>query len=780
MPASQRGRTQTLILLFVLSASLYLTTYSAHVESGDARRLLDTVSSVVDYGDYLLDLSAWQFPPENFDAAHRLPLQSGNVEPLQVLAAAPLYALAKLTPLGLVHTVYLLNVIIGALAVCVLYSYARTLGYRERTSILAAVVFAACTVLWVYSKTFFREPLMLLLLLTSAYLIERLRLRSYRSLPLAAALFLALMGLVLTKASAVLAVPALLILALPPLHGVPWRRLLVAGGVTLALLTVIFTALTLFGEVLGAGSRFNLLRILGEGTPRYFLTALHTYLLSPGGSVWGTSPVVLLALPGMMVLLRRGQVRYPVAISGLLLSFALAYAWLNGVHWFGGLSFPPRFLIQVIPFLLIGALPILEQLAEGRSVWWWVAAPLMLYGLWIQITGASLRLDAYVDLLPPEADRLIEWGGGLNVVQYLRPVMIPQLWGVYPADIAWTQIERPIYVGLFALMVIGAGFFIWRRSRGWPVLPAAFVVVLGVGLVDLYGADARYRAFDQSLVAALPLLETETDPGDVILLSSPRYETFFVNAGKLWNAGRVIGLPLQPGERPSEEQPAQIVADNPAALLTSQTIRLLHNLALTHDRLWLLEDGSPDIWWSARPVERFLSAHYYPVQYWRLGDFTWLVEYSTVSAPDQYAYRAPEATTELVFGETLHLRAYELPAGDTYTPGSVLPISLYWQTDVPITGNYTVAFFVRDVNGAPIAQLDLAPGGGFRPTSTWIPDAPVWDNRAVELPADLPAGEYQLWVKVYEFTDAAHDLPVTSGEALDGVIGVLPVRIQVR
>ncbi len=772
------GRLRTLALLFVLVASLYMTTYSANIESGDARRLFDTVSSVVDHGDLLLDLSAWQFPPQNFDPTNPLPLQSGNIEPLQIVAAVPLYLLAKVTPLGLVQTVYLLNVIIGALAACILYGYAITLGYRERTAILTAILFAACTLMWVYSKSFFREPLMLLMMLTAALIIERLRLKGYRSIPLLIALVVTLIAAILTKASAAMGFPALLILALPNVRGVSWRRLIFGGGLILALIVAVFVGLAIYGAAAGLGGRYNVLRFITDASPEYFWTALHTYLISPGGSVWGTSPILLLAIPGMALMLRRKQIRYPASILLMVLTFAVGYAWLNGVHWFGGLSFPPRFLIQVIPFVMIGALPVIDRLAAGRSAWWWVAAPLIAYSLWVQITGVSLRLEAYVDLLPPEALRLIEWGGGLNVVSYMRPFMIPSLWGVYPADIAWTQIERGGYIAAFVGVIIAAGMLLWRRVRGWGLIPIVFAVIVAIGLLDLYRLDARYRAFDESLVATLPVLESETNPLDIILLSSPRYESFFANAGKLWDAGRMITLPLQPGERSSEAQPADVVSDSPDGLLTSQTIRLIYNLAATHERLWLLEDGSPDIWWSVRPAERFLSAHYYPLSYRRMGDFTWLIEYSTVSAPDRYAYRAPETLTDLVFDDTMRLVGYELPAGLTYAAGDALPISLYWMTDAPIAGNYTVAFYVRDGNGMPIAQIDSAPA--FMPTHTWIVGAPVWDNRAVELPPDLPAGDYQLWVKVYEYTDAAHDLPVTSGDSIDGVIGVLPVLIQVR
>ena len=262
------GRLRTLALLFVLVASLYMTTYSANIESGDARRLFDTVSSVVDHGDLLLDLSAWQFPPQNFDPTNPLPLQSGNIEPLQIVAAVPLYLLAKVTPLGLVQTVYLLNVIVGALAACILYGYAITLGYRERTAILTAILFAACTLMWVYSKSFFREPLMLLMMLTAALIIERLRLKGYRSIPLLIALVVTLIAAILTKASAAMGFPALLILALPNVRGVSWRRVIFGGGLILALIVAVFVGLAIYGAAAGLGGRYNVCLLYTSPSPR--------------------------------------------------------------------------------------------------------------------------------------------------------------------------------------------------------------------------------------------------------------------------------------------------------------------------------------------------------------------------------------------------------------------------------------------------------------------------------------------------------------------------------
>ncbi|NDJ62208.1 MAG: hypothetical protein GYB67_13865 [Chloroflexi bacterium] len=781
-----------LVALVVLLASSYLITYSGRIESGDSRFLFDGVSSLVNHGDLYLDESAWQRPPLPVGADNPYLLQAVNAEPLPMLLAAPLYLLAQALPmLGMVHTVWLFNVIVAALAGGVLFVYILALGYNERTAVLGALAFGLGSIIWVYSKTFFREPLALLLLLLAALWIERLRAGGYRSIPLLIAAVLAVLGLLLTKVSSLLALPALLIIAAPSLRRITRRQLMI-GAALLIPVALLFVTLGWFDLVPGISIRYDLLGRLDSLSVQQVPEALHAYLISPGGSVWGTSPVLLLALPGAWLLIRAGRWRYVIAGGALLAAFALGYALLSGPHWFGGLSWPPRFLIPIVPLLLIPALPVLERLTlRPVSRWWFAAGPLLIYSVWVQLSGVTLQWEIYALELPPEAEGLLSWAGGMNQLADLRWVIIPQLWDNHPLDFAWIAVNAGWLIGLFGLVAAASAVRLGRGLRpkarcrpSWTqtaLLPVLFAFSALIGLTVLRYDDTRYLSTDETLHAMLPILAAETTPADVILLSSPRYEPFFLNYGKLRGAGRVITLPPSPGEQASPDQPPEVASDNPDVLIAQTTAPLIHHLAAARERLWVLVDGGPSLWWSVRPVERFMAAHYYPTRQITTGPITHLFAYSTVDAPDRYGFRGPQHLTDLVFGPAIRLVGVELPSGLRYAPGSVLPVSLYWTTDAPLDANYTAALFLRHADGAPVTQSDAQPGGGFAPTSGWQVGVPVWDHRGLQLPSDLAPGDYQLWVKLYDFgpDGAIRDLPVTGAATIDGTIGVLPITIQI-
>jgi hypothetical protein len=80
--------------------------------------------------------------------------------------------------------------------------------------------------------------------------------------------------------------------------------------------------------------------------------------------------------------------------------------------------------------------------------------------------------------------------------------------------------------------------------------------------------------------------------------------------------------------------------------------------------------------------------------------------------------------------------------------------------------DYTVFVHVRDVDGATVAQQDSQPLDGDYPTSQWRVNETVIDAHSAELPADLPPGQYHVWVGMYQM-ETMERLPVegdTSGE----------------
>ncbi|MDX2161278.1 MAG: hypothetical protein SF162_08145 [bacterium] len=777
------GQGGRLAALFVFLLSIYMVTYSARIETGDTRLFFDGLTSLVDYGDVRLDLAAWFRFPTTIDPAEPLPLRYADVEPLILFAAAPLYLLATLIPgVGLVHVVWLFNPITAALTGCLFYRYARLLGWRTRTALLGAILLGVGTAIFPYTRTFFREVLALFLLLAACFSIEKLRQGGYRQPLWWGLALIAVIGTILTKVSMFFAFPALIVLGLPSIQQIS-RRTIVIGCLVAA--GVIGVAL-LLGQLPFFGGRYDALGTLLGGNRRALQPGLNAYLFSPGGSFWGTSPILLMGIPGCFLLIRRGKSRYPLAVAALVIGFAFGYAFLNGEQWFGGLSWPPRFLIPIIPVCMIVTLPALDALIDRRpfTVWHGAALVLIAYTLWVQLSGVTLDLGAYPENLPPESGGYIEWLGGLYDPRWFRWAVIPSLWGTYPFDFLWVALDLPLWGMGFAGAAIAAGLWIARpvvSTHVGAVLVTLVFIMIAVGLLTAAPRDERFGAGDRAAFDAIRVLEAETTRTDVVLLSNPRYELFFHNYGRWQDAARMISLPPQPGDQPSPEQPAEVASAHPASLLTRYTIPFLHSIAAHHDRMWLLVDGTPELAWSIRPVERYLSSRYYPLRYFQVGDFVRLVEYSTVPAPDPFAFANADTPTDLVFGGTIRLIGVQLPVGNTFQPGDALPVSLQWVTDAPLEARYTVALYLRDANGAPIAQHDYPPAGGFAPTDGWQPGGSVWDHRALRLPLGLPAGTYQLWVKLYSFAPdgTVQDSPVSGNAVLDGVIGILPVVITV-
>jgi hypothetical protein len=268
----------------------------------------------------------------------------------------------------------LTDAVLGGATVAVLFLLARHVGYSERTGLVLAGLLAAGTLLAHYAATFLSEPLSGLCLLLTVYGIARAAVGNrgtgsgevggspipdpYRWLILSG--FCAGLALATRVANGVaLIAPGLWMVWLAWWMSRTDRRaavrMLAAWGVPLAawLASIGYYNWLRFGDVLETGYGAE---ARAYTTP--FFTGLYGLLLSPGkGLVW-YDPPLLLALAASVWFARR-RPALAVVILGMFAATVALYA--RYYAWYGGGVWGPRFLVPLLPLLLLPAGDIIER-----------------------------------------------------------------------------------------------------------------------------------------------------------------------------------------------------------------------------------------------------------------------------------------------------------------------------------------------------------------------------------------------------------------------------------
>lgn len=116
-------------------------------------------------------------------------------------------------------------------------------------------------------------------------------------------------------------------------------------------------------------------------------------------------------------------------------------------------------------------------------------------------------------------------------------------------------------------------------------------------------------------------------------------------------------------------------------------------------------------------------------------------------------------------GEAIRFLGYTVQP-DQPSAGQRLTLISFWKAVAPINADYTIFVQLRDANNATVVGADHQPYEGIVPTGSWRIDAVVRDVVHLDLPPDLPPGDYKLAVGMYRL-DTQERLPLlndTSGE----------------
>jgi len=268
------------------------------------------------------------------------------------------------------------SAVAAAAAVAVAFRFALAVSGVPSAARAAALALGFATILWPYSKFGFNAPLAALAVVAGIFGVWT-GVRTGRERGLAVGALCLSYGGLTRHELFVLCLPVAVWLWLESADLRTFARRAVIFGLPFAGILTVWLSYNYarFGHPLDTG----LMRDPNVRWDNPLLVGLHGLLLSPGRSLLLYCPVVLAAVPALAWLRRRDR-NTAILLGGSSLTLLLLIAKMR--QWDGGESYGPRYLVPVMPLLLVSAAPWLAA-GNGRRF----LRALVLLGVLVQVPG---------------------------------------------------------------------------------------------------------------------------------------------------------------------------------------------------------------------------------------------------------------------------------------------------------------------------------------------------------------------------------------------------------
>lgn len=408
------GRLASVILLGVAVFALLLIIVPGAIMESDGQSMVQVTRSIVERHDFTVSTPL-------YGQLNGVPGVGGQeyskYGPGQSLVAVPFYLLGRAAmpilpayyqPEAPIMAASTLTALVTALTAMLVMLSSIALGATRRGGVVLGLIYVLCTPALVYATQWFSEPLTGCLILASFYALLRARGASLveRQWSLRAA-GVALAAAVATRPDALVLAPPLLVYGV--LSGERRQRVrravVILAPLLLTLAALAFFNQSRFGSPFETGYNRDDIYTQEDTHPirsvKAFFVAVYGLLFSPGKGLLEYAPVVLL-LPLGAFLLWKQRRNVEVTVIGLVALIALVVHADILIRWVGGWSWGPRFLMPVLPLLLLLLSPLLGRTAPGGRLLKGGLATLALLGLLLQIPAAIIHEPNvfYYDLRP--------------------------------------------------------------------------------------------------------------------------------------------------------------------------------------------------------------------------------------------------------------------------------------------------------------------------------------------------------------------------------------------
>ena len=394
-------------------------------------------------------------------------------------------------------------------------------------------------------------------------------------------------------------------------------------------------------------------------------------------------------------------------------------------------------------------------------------------------------------------------------------------WGIVTAELEWRLSDVPSDDYTVGLRLVGPTGHIWAQRDSQPLggLQSFSDWQTGTPLFDRHGLlvpagtppgdyqlTARvYRSQDVSVVpvtsegvvgsetilSTIQVIRPERPPPVAALSFEEALQADFGGRLRLHGFGANDAVPLLPGQMVEVDLFWQALVD-PGEDFLPRLMLLDDEEAVVSELTEKPVAGTfPTAWWRAGDLVR--DPHALPVaatvppgsyrlalSLVRAADGTMvetdqgqqivaLGEITVLDRARRFEPTQPSQPQLVTFGSSVELTGYDLPHA-VRAPDATLDVTLHWHALETPDRNYHSFVHLLDPGGNILAQHDGSPGEGQLPTLGWLPGEYLTDAHPIQIPADLPDGEYQLGVGLYD--------PTTAVRLGERAILTAPIRIE--